>query len=407
EDILSFFASDLMIDKIRQLVAELKSLNDVSKAENLENLLKKMQEDAQRILRDKTELYVDGQNIIALGKHKFSVNNQSLSLTLVNRNNELFYHLTGTSFYQKVQNTDLADYKDIWNQELLSENNTVYRAEYLAFKAFKATTYSDFDGSAFINQTVEQNYSEGYIKGVHNTDALAIYEALQSIDKKLGVLRYNVSTRSVAQLFWHHLPENDQQKLFTLIQSTHSVLKAFPSTQRYQSVIDQIENDFEKWHTTVDQTLTDKTSVAHYIFGSFSNYKKFAISEFSDHLKQEFLRIVQEKRSLADFQADVQNEQFSLTDRYFLILNWLNAFIDEHTDLEIYRKYIDETAVVLLFSKDEYQLVFGKDSVEITELKGNHSILEDGSFTLDYYDFISKLTDFTNNKVPRFEAFIN
>src|SRR5690606_25357615 len=66
EDILSFFASDLMIDKVRQLVAELKSLNDVSKAENLENLLKKTQEDAQRILRDKTELYVDGQNIIAL-----------------------------------------------------------------------------------------------------------------------------------------------------------------------------------------------------------------------------------------------------------------------------------------------------------------------------------------------------
>src|SRR5690606_19278498 len=218
EDILSFFASDLMIDKIRQLVAELKSLNDVSKAENLENLLKKMQEDAQRILRDKTELYVDGQNIIALGKHKFSVNNQSLSLTLVNRNNELFYHLTGTSFYQKVKNTDLANYKDIWNQELISENNTVYRAEYLAYKTFKAATYNDFDASVFINQTVEQNYSEGYVKGVHNTDALAIYEALQSIDKKLGVLRYNVSTRSVAQLFWHHLSENDQQKLFTLIQ---------------------------------------------------------------------------------------------------------------------------------------------------------------------------------------------
>lgn len=407
EDILSFFASDLMIDKVRQLVAELKSLNDVSKAENLENLLKKTQEDAQRILRDKTELYVDGQNIIALGKHKFSVNNQSLSLTLVNRNNELFYHLTGTSFYQKVQNTDLANYQDIWNQELISENNTVYRAEYLAFKAFKAATYNDFDAAAFINQTVEQNYSEGYVKGVHNTDALAIYEALQSIDKKLGVLRYNVSTRSVAQLFWHHLPENDQQKLFTLIQSTHSVLKAFPSTQRYQSVIDQIEKHFEQWQTTVDQTLTDKTSVAHYIFRSFSTYKKFAISEFSDHLKQEFLRIIQEKRSLADFQADVQNEQFSLTDRYFLILNWLNAFIDEHADLEIYRKYIDETAVVLLFSKDEYQLVFGKDSVEISELKGNHSILKNGSFTLDYYDFINKLTDFTNNKVPRFEAFIN
>ena len=83
EDILSFFASDVMVDKIRQLTAELKELQDVSKAENLENLLKKAHEDALRILRDKTELYVDGKNIIALGKHKFLVNKQSLSLTLV------------------------------------------------------------------------------------------------------------------------------------------------------------------------------------------------------------------------------------------------------------------------------------------------------------------------------------
>src|SRR5690554_8147106 len=90
-----------MSAKVRQLINELRELNDVSKAENLENLLKKSQEDALRILRDKNELYVDGQNIIALGKNKFSVNNQSLSLTLLNRNGEMFYHLTGTSFYQK------------------------------------------------------------------------------------------------------------------------------------------------------------------------------------------------------------------------------------------------------------------------------------------------------------------
>ena len=48
---MSFYASDLMVDKIRQLVSELRSLNDVSKAENLDGLLKKSQEDALRIIR--------------------------------------------------------------------------------------------------------------------------------------------------------------------------------------------------------------------------------------------------------------------------------------------------------------------------------------------------------------------
>ncbi|ULT27873.1 DNA repair ATPase [Sphingobacterium sp. E70] len=185
EEILSFFASDLMIDKIRQLVQELKTLQDVSKAENLENLLKKSQEDALRVLRDKNDLFVDGENIIALGKHKFAVNSQSLSLTLLRRNDELYFHLTGTSFYQKVQAEEINSFQDIWDQELVSENKEVYRAEYLAYKAFVASKgEQDFDAALFITQTVEQSYSEGYVKGVHNVDALLIYDTVKQLDTK-------------------------------------------------------------------------------------------------------------------------------------------------------------------------------------------------------------------------------
>ncbi len=174
EEILAFYSSDLMIDKMRQIIQELKDLKNVSKAENLENLLKKSQEDTLRVLRDKTELFVDGQNIIALGQNKFMVNTQQLALTLLNRNNELFYHLTGTSFYQKVKNEEIYRYQDIWNQEFVSENQLVYRAEYLAYQAFLARNEKDFGAEKFINQIIEQNYSEGYIKGVHNFDALRL-----------------------------------------------------------------------------------------------------------------------------------------------------------------------------------------------------------------------------------------
>ena len=63
-----------MVDKVRSLVEDLRGLGDVSKAENLENSLKTSLEDALRILKDKTELFVDGENIIALGNYKFAVN---------------------------------------------------------------------------------------------------------------------------------------------------------------------------------------------------------------------------------------------------------------------------------------------------------------------------------------------
>lgn len=406
EEILSFYASDLMIDKIRQLITELKSLNDVSKAENLENLLKKSQEDALRILRDKTELYVDGENIIALGKHKFAVNQQALSLTLLRRNDSLYYHLTGTSFYQPVRNSVITQYQDIWDQELISENSAVYRAEYLAYKAFLAAEgKKDFNAEQFITQTVEQSYSENYVKGVHNIDALQIYQVLKNMDEKLDLLRFDPHLRAIAELFWHDLPEAQRTKLENLIQSTHILLKTFPSSTRYQSVIDEIVDRFEQWQTPLDLHTIKAEEVAKYLFQTLTKYGKTVLSETADHLKQEFTRHLENKKSWKDYQTDMTNESFSIADRFFLTLNWLHSFVDEHHDYEKYRRNIEETAVALLFPKDEHELIFNKDEADIESLKGNHPVLENGKLHLQYHDFIHKLETFSEVNVPRFLAF--
>src|SRR5690606_7551960 len=112
-----------------------------------------------------------------------------------------------------------------------------------------AANQTGFNAEQFITQTVEQNYSEGYVKGVHNFDALQIYNALKIMDEKLNLLRYQGDLRAMAQLFWHHLEEDQQVKLKALMHSTHSVLKAFPNSKRYQSVIDEIEKTFLAWQT--------------------------------------------------------------------------------------------------------------------------------------------------------------
>ncbi len=407
EDILSFYASDLMVDKIRQLIADLRNLEDVSKTENLENLLKKSQEDALRILRDKTELYVDGQNIIALGKHKFAVNNQSLSLTLFNRNGEMFYHLTGTNFYQKVKNSELDNFKEIWDQELISETKEVYRAEYLAYKTFLASNEnSELKAEEFINQTIEQNYSENYVKGVHNHDAFKIFNALKTMDEKLDLLRFDAHLRAVAQIFWHALPEEKRTKLEALMQSTQLVLKSFPNSKRYETLLDQIAYEFNQWENTLDTLEIDPKKLATYLFKTLTLYQKFVLSEPADQLKQEFLRELEKKKSLKEFQTDLLNEYFSMEDRFCLILNWLNSFLDEYPQWNSHQKYLEETAVSLLFSKDEFELIFGKDVVEIDGLKGNHPVLENGTLRIDYHTFINKLAHFANHRVPLFDSFL-
>ncbi|MET0298248.1 MAG: DNA repair ATPase, partial [Flavitalea sp.] len=171
EDIYAFFSSDLMIGKVRSLAADLAELGDVAKAENLENLLKVSQEVALRNLKDKTDLFADGQNIISLGDYKFVVNKQVLDLGIIKRDDRLFYHLVGTSFYKEVKAETLYKYRLSWEQELISENNEIYRGEYLAFQALNAMIESkdrsNFDYKGFINSKVERDYAAGYLKGVH------------------------------------------------------------------------------------------------------------------------------------------------------------------------------------------------------------------------------------------------
>lgn len=406
EDILSFYASDLMVDKIRQLINELKTLNDVSKAENLENLIKKSQEDALRILRDKTELYIDGTNIIALGKNKFSVNQQALSLTMLRRNDELYYHLTGTSFYQKVKNTEILKYQDIWDQEIISENRLVYRAEYLAYKTFIASnSENNFNAEAFILQNVEQNYSENYVKGVHNHDALLIYNALKEMDERLDLLRFQPYLRAIAQLFWNELAEQQKAKQIALIQTTHAILKSFPNSRRHQTVLDELGLAFQNWHPALDLSTITKDDIALYLFETFTKYNKFVRCDDADHLRQEFTRLLESKKTWKNLQDDLTNAQFTRIDRFLLTSNWIHAFIDDDSSYEKYRKYVEETAVSILFPQDNYELLFGKDEILVENLKGNHDSLTEDKLTLSYHQFIARLNSFSTINVPRYSAF--
>ncbi len=406
EEILSFYSTDLMIDKIRHIISELKTIQDVSKAESLENLLKKSQEDALRVLRDKSELYVEGENIIKLGKNKFTVNNQRLGLTLIRRQDELYYHLTGTSFYQKVTAQEINIYKDIWEQEIISENKLVYRAEYLAYKTFLASqSKSNFNAEKFINQAVEQNYVESYIKGVHNFDALQIYEQLHTLGEKLDVLKFDPETRTLAHFFWQQLDQSVRSKLIALIRSSNQILKNFPNSNRYESILKEMNDEVNRWETHLDLSQINKENIAKYLFKTFSKFNKLSLSDFADHLKQEFTRYLHDRKTLKDFEGDINNEGFSLIDRYYLIQNWLYAFIESNDHLIKFEKYINETAALILFDQIDYELIIAKDQLSVANLKGSHPVITNESYQIDFHSFIQKIEKFHDIDIPRFESF--
>ena len=210
DEINSYFSSDLMIDKVRNIVSELEELDESVKVDDIQSRLKTVREDTIRQLRDKNELYVDGQNIIQFGTHKFSVNVQPLDLTTVIKDGDMHFHLSGTNYFETVVSPELNATKPVWSQTVTSENADVYRAEFLAYQMLRSPDVDlkkllkadDAKRLEAVSKFMAPRYSEGYIKGVHDHDANLLLGQLLKMHLDLGLLKYSPKARAIAAMFW-------------------------------------------------------------------------------------------------------------------------------------------------------------------------------------------------------------
>ncbi|HEV3485859.1 MAG TPA: DNA repair ATPase, partial [Vicinamibacterales bacterium] len=127
----AFFASDPMVAKLRSTSQKLRELHDVVRADEIDGRLKATRDDAARTMRDRRDLFDEG--VIRFGPHSFNVNTQPIELTLVPRDGRPHLHVTGTGFFEPVEDAELEKARALWDQELVSETAEVYRGEYLAY----------------------------------------------------------------------------------------------------------------------------------------------------------------------------------------------------------------------------------------------------------------------------------
>ena len=406
EDINGYFAADLMINKVRDIINQLKELDDGGKAESIETKLKVAKEDALRKLKDKQELYEDGENIIKFGKHKFGVNKQVLDLTIVYKNNDLQYHLTGTDFYETIDNAVLLQSKKYWNQELVSENNTVYRSSYLAYKIFKNTSEvlinkTESELLEFVQKQSSNLYSEGYVKGVHDVDASKILLTLVRKQHELGLLTYSPTIRAYAQYFWNALSEDEQQNHNTNIKASGEVLTIFPDSDSYTFIIDSLSNDITAFTESITLfTAENSTAIAHYLFEELQHNNNFQISTDAASLKEEFIKILKKQEAYHKFKNSIESIDL-YTDKIHLAKQWVSSFLSsKEKTIQI---YTDEIVCSLLFENEANTTIKAVRPVEkISDLKGNHKTINDGIFEFNYHEFIKELADFINIEVPNF-----
>lgn len=438
-DLNTYFASDPMILKVNELANQLRELDDPIKADDLDAQLKNVKEQGIRSLRDKQDIFEDGGAIIKLGRHKFSVNRQSLDLTLLPREDNLYRHLVGTDYFEAIDNETLNALKPYWQQNLISENSDVSRAEFLVslilFDAEKQQKdlsleqlYSIENDTSALNKIVRQymteRFQEGYEKGIHDADAISILQALIPIHKKAGLLRFAPNTRALAMLFWaYNKVSEHQQKIWQSHAQSASILStSFNSIQGFIELQNKLKIAIESFIARFQLPFSQDTLSQAAIYLSLELAQDdlaFVTSQSASKIQQTFTQALEHLNHSEDFikamsQFDKLIHQHSSTDKYVkglqeqwaLTQAWVEATIEQQSLPSESMHYVDEvSALVILNNKLPTRNSDVSLTTDISSLLSDHARIKDGELTLTLDEFNQRLSHYHSVHVENFKHY--
>ncbi|WP_226341408.1 MULTISPECIES: DNA repair ATPase [unclassified Halomonas] len=406
EELHSFFAADAMVGKVRSMVDELRGMGGNLEADDIAGRLRSSQDAAMRSVRDRSDIYESGGDVIRLGpRHRFSVNQQHLDLTLVPRQERIMLHLTGTQYYEPLEDERLTELQDYWGMLLPSESPAVYRAEYLAYRFMgelaqpgaKPLNVEDFSElQRQIANFASPRYRESYEKGIHDHDAALIVRTLWPARQSAGLLGFGPLPRALAMLFWAdriHDEEatrnlrarclsagilcrimNNEDLLNALIQEVQPQLGAFVSAQQINCSVSEISSatDF------LVRQLAEEG-------------ERFPVTQYAASLVESFTTSMQQQGHYAHFQEALAVVAGNPGARWVITSHWLQAHAGQAKQ-EALLHYLPE-AIAMLNTAD--RLATAPHNVElaftISGLLGQHGRLEQQELTLQLDDFQERL----------------
>jgi uncharacterized protein YeeX (DUF496 family) len=409
----AYFASDLMVEKVRGIIDQLTELDDAVRVEDLRSRLKTSREDAIRQLKDRQELFEDGGEAIRLGPHRFAVNTQPVDLTTVLRDGVMCLHLTGTQFFEPLDHPDLEAARDLWDQDLISENQSVYRSEFLAVSLFDAGLGRD-EAQQQVREAAGRRLNEGYAKGVHDHDATMILQALWELEARIGVLRHPPAVRAAGRLWWDHLIADPLRKDFAdWIGGFAELAKTFPgarpATEFRSRLADAIRTHWENRELADSFPAVAPPEIARYLFDELVSGQKLPIvSRRAHRLYEQFEASLPEVDRRNLLKQAIASESKSPERTYVLAKNWSTAFIQSYRDddsLDPAIRYVDELAwLILRGGCDSLRVVDAKVAVRLQGLAGAHSRIQSGNLDLHYHELLDRVHQYQVNVIPRFEA---
>ncbi|MEC9441432.1 MAG: DNA repair ATPase [Myxococcota bacterium] len=452
EALNAYFAADAMVIKIREMATQLRELKEPVKADDLENQLKATRDQSIRTLRDKLDLFEGGDAVIKLGKHRFSINTQSLELTMVPRDNEVRLHITGTDFYEQVEDKEFLETRYLWDQQLISETRDVYRGEYLAAciledartKAKGYTIPDLFDLSVkddelllVVRKYIEERYDEGYERGVHDTDTTQILTALLGLYITAGLLRFGSKARALATLYWATEPEElEVEKTSAMTLEQRRKAKESPAQRRRKLLVRRAQSfgRLRKTFSSASAVAELRAEVARELGGfceehglddifsgrvrveaadylieelAAGEHPHFILNSEAEQLARKFFDHLDLSNSRKDFEDDLETLTGELEASWELASSWLAAYTEQRREDETPVGYLmDETIAYLITSGQiEREISSAKTETQVKELLGQHPRIVSQVLTIRLDEFLSRLDRYIHERAPEYRAY--
>jgi hypothetical protein len=442
----AYFASDPMLVKLRSMIEQLNELGDSVKADELSSRLKAARQNALRIMRDKSELFEDGANVIKLGKHRFSVNTQQLELTMVPRQDDngqpgVAFHLTGTNYYEQVSAPEFLQMRDLWEQSLVSESKTVSRSEYLAAEVLAAAEKGDGEltldllnaaqlgNSGGLLERVRgfaaDRYDEGYERGIHDSDAAAILDKLLTLRATAGLLRFPSHARALAALFWYRgIDEQNKARFMRRAGSLAKLRGSFGQTGAIDELAEQLAGAIAAFikESGIDQFAEDEAALSGaYLCEELCRQQavaalgpggrvRFTTSTDAAHIVESLTAELERMGSRAQLRDDLELLADKPQEAVSLAMAWIDAYLkkqqaakeDAHMP-----SHLRAEAAVLLLTGDGLEREMSAAAAEavVEGLLGQHANIVDGKLEMRLDEFTDRLGHFRRVTVPRYRRY--
>ncbi len=425
DELNAFFAGDPLILKLRELVGRLREYRDSVKADDVEARLKAVRDQSVRSLRDRSDLFEDGGSVIRLGpRHRFSVNTQPLDLTILPRGDALAIHLTGTDYYEALQDPQLDALRDWWQVSLDSESPTLYRGEYLAGLILDAAAHGH-DGldaaalehaladpaalDALVRDFAAPRYREGYEKGIHDHDAARLLQALLPLRRGAGTLVHAPAARALALLFWRaHACREDVAQWPERTVGAAAVHRLFGAGEGFDALRDEIAMALSAFVDEAglpfDTALTP--AAADYLLAELREGEPtFTFSQYARRL----LAALDEQLGAAGMVETVERSLQRLSARpaaqWALLAQWLQAMARDPRHAAL-AGYVPEAIALRLAGRDlRHRIVDATLVATVEGLLGEHPRIDHGKATLAIDDFLVRWQAHRAQFVPGFERY--